>query len=479
MRLDLEDDNMKLTKEQVKQIIQNAPQGTKPGDIVQGLVSRGYELEGYNDNQPNSAIPQSSLLGMEQEQPQKKSVGGFLGNVVNSGFNFVKNTAEAVIHPIRTVKSLGKVGLGAAEKVVPGRQGAETEFDAVTDFFKQRYGTWEKAKETAYNDPVGVASDLATLFTGAGGALKLAKVAKVGSVVSRAGDIVNPLTAVTEAGKALIPKTALSNAARKFYQSAAKFSNRSNLSEAQKTELALTGLREGIPVTKAGLDKLENNIDALNGQIAAKIDAAAEAGHQISKQAVVGYLKDVKDFYRKSLYPEHYAKMIDELEQKFIKSHGDTDLIDIGTAQKIKQNTYAIHRKHYGEMKGIEVETEKALARGIKEEIVNQFPEVGELNSQESALLKLEPIIERAVGRITNKDLIGLGDEVAGVAGTVAAGPGGGIIAALTRKILDDPGVKSKIAIILQKVADKKTVQPGRIRRVILPTGRLLEASKQ
>ncbi|MEI6529693.1 MAG: hypothetical protein WCN88_04875 [Candidatus Falkowbacteria bacterium] len=49
-----------LSKQQVAEIIQKAPSGTKPADIVNGLVSRGYKLEGYNDSIAKmTEIPQS------------------------------------------------------------------------------------------------------------------------------------------------------------------------------------------------------------------------------------------------------------------------------------------------------------------------------------------------------------------------------------------------------------------------------------
>ena len=40
--------------------------------------------------------------------------------------------------------------------------------NALGDFYKQRYGSWQGFKDAWYNDPVGMASDLATVVSGAG-----------------------------------------------------------------------------------------------------------------------------------------------------------------------------------------------------------------------------------------------------------------------------------------------------------------------
>src|SRR3990167_10866112 len=54
----------KLSKEKVKEILQNAPKGTTPKGILAGLKAKGYELEGY----PTTSIPKqegtTGLLGV-------------------------------------------------------------------------------------------------------------------------------------------------------------------------------------------------------------------------------------------------------------------------------------------------------------------------------------------------------------------------------------------------------------------------------
>lgn len=44
-----------LTKDKVSVIIQNAPTGVTPEEVINGLVSRGYILQGFNDQEPQQA----------------------------------------------------------------------------------------------------------------------------------------------------------------------------------------------------------------------------------------------------------------------------------------------------------------------------------------------------------------------------------------------------------------------------------------
>jgi hypothetical protein len=63
---------------------------------------------------------------------------------------------------------------------------------------------------------------------------------------------------------------------------------------------------------------------------------------------------------------------------------------DISTsdAQALKTGTYRqLKSKSYGEMKSATIESQKALTRGIKEELANQFPEIAKLNAKEGELL--------------------------------------------------------------------------------------------
>ena len=121
-------------------------------------------------------------------------------------------------------------------------------------------------------------------------------------------------------------------------------------------------------------------------------------------------------------------------------------------AQAMKQGTYRVLSGKYGEQGSATVEAQKALARGLKEEIATQFPEISNLNQAEGKLLDLQPVLERAVNRISNHQVIGIGTPVAGAAATAVTGSTGiGKVAMVAKAVLDNPMVKSRLAIAVSK----------------------------
>jgi hypothetical protein len=182
----------------------------------------GVEIK--QGNAPKPKIDFSSVGGVpvnsETDSPSK-SVSGFISNVPRSAGNAVKNVAVgAVALPGQATEQVG----GTAKDILTGDyKGLFKRFGKLADNavalqkeMVNRYGSLDKAKETAYNDPVGFAMDLSTVLTGAGGAVKalgaagkLEGVAKAGSTIAKAGEIANPLTAVPKATSAFIKNKTL------------------------------------------------------------------------------------------------------------------------------------------------------------------------------------------------------------------------------------------------------------------------------
>lgn len=227
---------MSYTYEQLKQM--GATPGTPSGSVSGTSPQAGSAV-------PKNNYTYEELVGLGATAPKKepwkqpKSVGGFAGNVVGSTAEVVGGLAKAVLNPIDTTKSLfnltkglgAKVGEKILEKTETGQkfliaanesrasrglellptneqgrvtlQGSSVLDDpnlkmvnAVGDFYVERYGDWDKIKETMYEDPVGFALDLSTVLSG-GGAIagkldKLNKVSKASEAVNvtgKAGDL--------------------------------------------------------------------------------------------------------------------------------------------------------------------------------------------------------------------------------------------------------------------------------------------------
>ena len=245
------------------------------------------------------------------------------------------------------------------------------------------------------------------------------------------------------------------------YESALKPST--VLSPTERAAAVQTGLEQGIPVSKAGVQKLGDLIDDFNQKIASTIQS--DPNRPIDPNAVATRADQAKAKFAQQVNATGDLNAIDASRQQFLQEQGaPTDAeenvvgpappMSAADAQAMKQGTYRVLAGKYGEQGSASVEAQKALARGLKEEIATQFPEIGSMNSAESKLLDLQPILERAVNRISNHQAIGIGTPVAGVAAEAMTGsPGIGRVAMVLKGVLDNPSVKSRLAIAVSKGA--------------------------
>lgn len=164
---------------------------------VAAYVKRGMAAAQQYASQNASQTPQNAP-GATQDN-QSPSVGGFLGNVVSSGANFAGNLVNAVAHPLTTGQNLLETGAGALQEL-GGQSNENTDkFDALKNYFVNRYGGISNLEHTVYTDPIGFAADLSTVLgTGAGIAGLGAKAAELGSL-GEIGSAATETAAATEA----------------------------------------------------------------------------------------------------------------------------------------------------------------------------------------------------------------------------------------------------------------------------------------
>lgn len=262
-----------------------------------------------------------------------------------------------------------------------------------------------------------------------------------------AGAITKPL------GNAATKALLLGKTPAEAYESALRPSV--TIDAATKANAVRAGLENAIPLSKAGLEKIGDRIDELNQAV--KDQIATDPTRPIDPNAVATRADQAKARFAKQVNAGGDLAAIDASKQQFLTEQGATsgnpappmNAID---AQEMKQGTYEVLKGKFGEQGSAAVEAQKALARGLKEEIATQFPEISGLNSAESKLLDLQPLVERAVNRMTNQGMFRLGTGA--VAGTVKALGGSNKIAAtaaVLKQVLDDPMIKSRLAIALSK----------------------------
>ena len=260
--------------------------------------------------------------------------------------------------------------------------------------------------------------------------------------------------AILRAGVSAVNKVGIPEG---MYESALKPST--TLSNADRTALVQTGLEKGIPVSQGGLAKLGDLMDDTNAKIQAVIDK--DPTRPITTVPAIRNLDAVRAKFGDQVTPQPDLNEINQVESNFLQNPklqvqgagpGPASL-PASAAQKMKSGTYtALGDKAYGELKSANIESQKGLARGLKDEIATQFPEINDLNADDSRMLDLQPVLERAVNRIGNHQLIGIGTPIAGATGAALTGSGKiGMVVGTLKAVVDNPIVKSRLAIALSK----------------------------
>ena len=290
---------------------------------------------------------------------------------------------------------------------------------------------------------------------------------------------------------------------RKMYQSALKPPPGSNTRQ-EVSRMVETGLKEGISISDAGVNKLSKLVTDLQSQVTAEI--ALNPNAPISPGRVASRLAGTKERFAQQVAPKEDLATIASTKREFLGAHeqpsgktaprlmqretsegkpytewGDVPVMEerpipAAEAQRLKTGTYIqLKDRAYGELKTARVEAEKALARGLKEEINEIFPKLKGLNAREAELYNLQPELERAIRRIGNHDILSLSTYGAATVGGLAMGEsalaGAGVTGFLVR-VLGDPAVKSRLAIALDR-ASGKIGKLGQPRSRLQPTGRL------
>jgi len=206
------------------------------------------------------------------------------------------------------------------------------------------------------------------------------------------------------------PSKYLQGKARDLMQSALK-----PTAKQQKTGQAdvavQTLLENNMNVTKSSVDAMKNKISSLNEQIANKLEPSTGT---VSKVDVVKYLDELRAKKAKQANPAADLAAIDKVSQEFMQYNRPlietpTQAIPVQLAQELKQGTYSGLKGKYGQLGSTEIEAQKALARGLKEQIAGEVENIGVLNKAESKLLDTLSVTERRIMMDLNKDPISLG----------------------------------------------------------------------
>jgi hypothetical protein len=353
-------------------------------------------------------------------------------NIPKSGYEFGKNIYEAVTHPLRTAGGIMDLAAGTLHNITPkhiaewidkadynpdATERAIQTANAVGHLYKHRYTTSEGFKEALATDPVGVASDIATLMSGGStlaskvGAVEkatnLAKSAGVPEkVIETAGKVtenLNPVTAtgnvIATVGKPLLGSLTgvgsenIANAAKAGFAGDKSFVNqmRGNaaMSEplnAARANLATMRQNRG-SAYRSGMTDITNDKSVLSFDEISKalkeakdsISFKGQAGAEVPTKVHEDLSKIINDWKKLDPAEYHTPEGLDFLKQKigdYTQSigyeHANANRIgsDIYNAIKGTISTqapkYAEVMKDYHEASDTIKEIEKALSLGNK-----------------------------------------------------------------------------------------------------------------
>lgn len=228
-----------------------------------------------------------------------------------------------------------------------------------------------------------------------------------GTAVKMIPDLVTlPLGSIGGGAAARAGGVALQDIGKSFMQQAVK-PTLETLKSGEAATAIDTMLKKGINPTHGGVEKLRDMIDVLNVQVK---DAIASSVETVNKGKVGKSLIDTFNKFKNQVNPKADLEAIRKSWMEF-RSHpdliGKTE-IPVQKAQELKQGTYDILRKKYGQLGSAETEAQKGLARGLKEGIAEKIPQIAGLNAEESKLIKTLNVAERRALMSMNNNAGGL-----------------------------------------------------------------------
>ncbi len=120
-------------------------------------------------------------------------------NLPSSTYKLGADIVNTIINPVTTAKSIFELGKGVVELAIPGEQPSEQTAKAVGKYFADRYGGLDNIKQTFAKDPAGFLADVSIIFSGGGAlATKVPVLEKAGTVASKVGTYIDPVTGLAK-----------------------------------------------------------------------------------------------------------------------------------------------------------------------------------------------------------------------------------------------------------------------------------------
>lgn len=378
-------------------------------------------------------------------------------NIPVDAYRYFKGLVQAAIHPKASADAIGEMLAGGIEKLIPGYQLDEEKWDIFTQEMGRRYGSMDALKRSLIEQPVQTVADVASvlypagkMIQGAGTATKMGRLARIGGKIADVGTMVEPgyagWMAASKAMEALAPR---------FYTSAAKFSR---VLDAQRSrDLARIALENNIMPTIRGVQEVAAKEKGFRNKIQNMI-AEYEAGNRVNIY-LDDLLRGTKELETEASLTGDQGQVagvvrkIRRGNEGRISTGSGRTVLTPGEVQKLKQNLYKQTESYYGKTKTppFAAEAKMLIAKNAKEMLEHLLPEIKQLNADDSAMIRLYEAITKSANRLNNRDFIGLGAASKALGGGAIGGQAGlGVGVGLA--VLDTPGVKARLAVVLHKL---------------------------
>jgi len=375
------------------------------------------------------------------EKNEKKTIVGMAGD-------FVKNIFVGVTKPL--VQSVAQIPM-AADMAVQKLSGKEN-VQAPT-YNLPLYG--EIKPPTSKEQIAGTALKTVSLGMGpvsggaaffGGSAMEENKSAKDVALSAAGGAAFGKATQLVSKGISKVPEGMWSALLK-----------RTSTSVAKNPELEKQISKEGIVgMTKGGISKkLGLKIQESELQLS---DLLSKNEGKISTIKVVDNLRSIYNHYSNIPGETEATNKILEIGNSLLDK-GKT--ISVADANQLKRDIYGLVQNTYG--KGLleipaKKEAQKAIARGLKQEIEKVVPEAKNINVKLAIYIQAQKAIDQRIARETGKGIagtgIGLFDLMVGGGVGFARGPISGLQALVAKKIAESPAIQTTVASGSQKLVN-------------------------
>ena len=392
------------------------------------------------------ATAKAKAAAKKRSQPEEeKTLAGFGENVLSSGKQFGSEIWDMVSNPSDTAKGVGAFAAGGLQKFADDDGKAdelmkqwfgnhEGVIDAAGQFYKDRYGGLDNIADTAYEDPVGLLSDLSMLV---GGGLKLGSTAaKMGGMgrtakalgtagrVADYGDLLNVGVGAATKGASKLrggAKYAIGNTLEN-----AKFST--TLPEAQRTRMAQTLLENGLdPTNPKSVQKMESLLDKAEAASKQAIDQFDADGGVIDAIPAVDNMRGVLADEGRLLTPEQPKRvktvenLIENAEEVLAPTQGQMTGRQALDARRSADAM--VDWKARGGKQTAKNQALKAYANGLRQQLAESVKGLDGVNAEYSKLVEAADPLRRSTSRNANNSG-GLRKAMTGGAAALSAGTG-------------------------------------------------------